>query len=99
RVLFYENGNPASTLSAAEGKAVSGSGNISARGNVVWKSDAEGIALYTPNGEYDSVRNLVVSSSTVRIVYPDKEITGVGFEATPDLSRIVIKNNRVVIQK
>ncbi len=89
-------GKPIALSSSAYGGIELQDGDMLLNGHVVVVS-TEGSTLSTDWLHYHRRKELITSTAPVRIVRPDSVTTGVGLEATSDLSRVKIFKQRVVI--
>lgn len=112
-VELYEKGKKSTTVTADEGLMLAGettaslslstfsvtlkAGDMFLSGNVVMVS-TEGNRLSTEWAHYQKERNLIVSQAPVKVIRPDSITEGVGLEATPDLAKVKIFNQTLVIK-
>lgn len=112
-VELYEKGKKSTTITANEGLMLAGEtmssltlstysltlepGDMFLSGNVVMVS-TEGNRLSTDWAHYQKKKDLIVSQAPVKVVRPDSVTEGVGLEATPDLSKVKIFNQTLIIK-
>lgn len=91
RVDFYgEDEKKTSELTAREGEINQSSRDMTATGNVVLQT-TEGTRMSTEQLRFVNATQRIVSDQLVRIERAGDELTGVGFESDPDLSRYEFK--------
>ncbi len=112
-IELFEKGKKSTTLMADEGLMLAGEtrsslilstfsvtlepGDMFLSGHVVMVS-TEGNRLMTDWAHYRKGADLIVSRAPVKIVRPDSTTEGIGLEATPDLSKVQIFNQTLVIK-
>jgi len=85
--FFDETGAKDGQLTAREGTYNKRLNRLEARGNVIIVRES-GVRLETPQLVYDELRNQIFSDSAFVLNEPPKrQITGVGFESDPQLSK------------
>lgn len=110
---LFDHGKKSTTVKADEGLMLAGEtrssltlstfsvalepGDIFLSGNVVMVS-TEGNRLMTDWAHYRKSVELIVSRAPVKVVRPDSITEGVGLEATPDLSKVKIFDQTLVIK-
>jgi LPS export ABC transporter protein LptC len=87
---FYRDGEYFSTLVADSGRAHTVTKNLFAWGDVVVETE-DGRRLETQELHYDNERNLIHNDVFDRLTRGEDVVTGIGLEASPDLSEVVIK--------
>lgn len=98
KVKFYNNDKLSSVLKSSKGKIDSQNNNFFTEDKTtVTTSDGE--ILYCDNLKYISKDKKIFTDSNVKIVRKDYIITGTGLEATPDLSVVIIKQNKTVLKR
>jgi len=96
-IRFFENSEPSSSLEAGAGEIqTSGARDLWAWDQVVMTS-TDGARLTSEWLHYISEKERIVSTAPVTIVRPGTTIQGVGWEATPDLSEVLVRQQRVEI--
>ena len=96
RVRFYQKGEYVSMLVAAKGRINTANYDIWAEGKCTMDT-AKGERLDTRNLHYRSDIQKIVTDDKVTLTRKDEVIYGQGMEATPDLSSIIIKKQRVEV--
>ncbi len=96
RISFYQNGEYVSTLVAAKGRINTGNYDIWAEGPCTIDT-AKGERLETSNLHYRSDIQKIVTDDKVTLTREDEVVKGQGMEATPDLSSIIIRKQRVEV--
>ncbi len=92
-VEIYDEGEVVSVLSADKGITYSDTGNMEIEGNVEIHSLVNDIKIRTQKMRWDSNKKLIISDDFIEEERENIFITGWGLEATPDLSKIVIKKD------
>lgn len=95
-IQFYEGEELSSTLESGRGEIHTGSRDLWAWDEVVMVS-TEGARLNSDWLQYVGEKDRIVSTAPVTIVRRGSTIRGLGWEASPDLSEVFIKNQRVEI--
>jgi len=90
--FFDREGLHNAILTSDEGDVYEKKNRLSARGNVVVKSDS-GMILLTEELHYLQKDDRVTSDEFVTVITDNDSLTGVGFSAAPDLSDWVILNS------
>jgi LPS export ABC transporter protein LptC len=93
---FYEQGQLSSTLQAGRGRMDSQTRDVWAWDSVVIIS-TDGARLASDWMHYISAKDRIVSTAPVTITRPGSVIHGRGWEATPDLSQVVVHQQEVEI--
>ena len=96
RVKFFSQGKYASTLRASSGTVSTENYDIWAQGDCYLET-VKGEKLFAKNLRYRSDIQKIVTDDPIRLERDKQVITGLGMEATPDLEKIVIKKQRVVV--
>jgi LPS export ABC transporter protein LptC len=97
-IKFYENGEYASTLIAEKGRVNMENYDMWGDGECTL-STAKGERLETSNLYYHASTEKVTSNDRVTLIRPNEIVRGRGFEATPNLGKIVIRNQTSEIKK
>lgn len=93
KLEFYDDqGKMTSTLTARRGTVDEKSGNMNAEEAVLLVT-TDGDTLETDEMNYDRDEDRITGPGHVRIRKPDRVLTGVGFEAKPDLSEYQVKQD------
>lgn len=95
-VRFFENGEPSSTLVAGQGRLQTDTKDLWAWGGVVMTS-TQNVKLTSDWVRYDSALDRILSTAPVTVVRGRSVSKGVGWEATPDLSKIIVHQQRIEI--
>lgn len=90
-IQFYEKGRPGAVMDAGRGRFFTDRRDLRAWDGVVMVS-TDGARLESPWMDYDATADLVTSTAPVTVTRPNTVLRGVGWEAKPDLSRVVVKN-------
>jgi len=89
---FYDNlGAHRAILTANEGEIVEGVNKLSAKGNVIVRSDS-GMVLRSEELHYDQAVGRIEADDFVTLVTPFDSLAGYGFSSAPDLTDWEIKN-------
>lgn len=97
KIDFYEDNKIVSQMKADKGYLNQKEEKIVTNGPIEIYGIKDKMKVFTSDAEYLNNPGKIVSSTPVRIEFPDKVMTGVGFEATPDFSRITILKNRTEV--
>jgi len=90
---FYDTlGTEKSVLTADGGHVQDGTGDMTALGNVRVVS-TEGDELTTEELRYFRTQDLISGPGFVRLSKPDRVVTGIGYEAKPDLTNYKIRED------
>ncbi len=89
--FFDREGQHNAVLTSDEGDVSEKENRLTARGNVVVRSDS-GLVLLTEELYYIQKDDRVISDDFVTVITSNDSLTGVGFSAAPDLSDWVILN-------
>jgi LPS export ABC transporter protein LptC len=93
KLEFYDDqGRVSSVLTARNGTVDEKSGNMTAR-EAVHLVTTDGDTLETVEMNYSRDDDRITGPGPVRIRKPDRVLTGVGFEAKPDLSEYQVKKD------
>jgi LPS export ABC transporter protein LptC len=93
-VRFYDKGEPGSELQAGRGRLFGDRRDLYVWDGVVLVS-TDGVKLETEWVDYKSALDLIMSTAPVTVTQKGSVVRGVGWEAKPDLSQIVIRNQEV----
>ncbi len=93
-IRFYRNEKPGSVVEAGRGRLHTDSRDLEAWNGVVMVS-TEGARLESPSMDYKSAQDLVVSTAPVVVTRGSSVIRGVGWEAKPDMSHMVVHHQTV----
>jgi LPS export ABC transporter protein LptC len=96
KIQFFEKGEPSSNVEAGQGRINTETKDLWVWENVVMTS-TDGVRLVSDHLRYDREQDRVVSTAPVTITKGGSVTRGVGWEARPDLSEIVIRRQRVEI--
>jgi len=92
RVDFFDrDGRHSAVMTSAEGEVLETTNLLTARGNVIVKSDS-GMVLLTEELYYEQDVDRVITDGFVTVITENDSLSGVGFSAAPDLSDWVIMN-------
>ena len=97
-VKFYEKGEYSSTLVADTGRINMETYDIWGDKNCIITT-TKGERLETKNLKYLSSTKKIVTDDNVLLLREKEKITGTGMEATPDLSSIIIKKQKVEMRQ
>jgi LPS export ABC transporter protein LptC len=93
RIQFYDAGRPGSKLTAGRGRIDSESRDVwASRGVVIISSD--GARLESDHMHYVASQDRILSTAPVVVRRGSSEARGIGWEATPNLSEVVIREQR-----
>ena len=98
KILFYEKGVEVSDLVAEKGRINTENYDIWGDGDCLLTT-RKGEVLKTRNLHYRSDIKKIVTDEKVKLIRPDEVIDGQGLEATPDLETIIIKKQKVTLNK
>lgn len=98
KIKFYQDGEQVSDLTADNGRINTENYDIWGDGECLLTT-VKGETLTTKNLHYRSDIRKIVTDEKVKLVRPDETITGVGMEATPDLETIIIRKQKVTLNK
>jgi len=93
RLKFFNRGVPGATLRADRGRLDTASRDMWADGSVVMVS-TDGVRLETDFMRYDSASDRFLSTAPVTLTRGASRVTGVGWEARPDLSEMIVRQER-----
>lgn len=96
RVKFYQNGLYSSTLVTESADVDLKTYDVVCHGKCTVDT-ANGEELDTTNLRYDSKKELIFSKDDVKIKRPNEVVYGKGFEADTKLEKIIIKNQKIII--
>ncbi|MBN1384975.1 MAG: LPS export ABC transporter periplasmic protein LptC [Elusimicrobia bacterium] len=99
KMSFYEAEKMSSVISADNAILHTGTGDISASGNVIIFSLLRDTTIFTDSINYFEKSGRVTSDTFVRQEKPDMTVTGVGLDANTDLSDITILSDVKVVKK
>jgi len=97
RVSFYDQDALSSNMESGRGRVHTGSEDLWAWDDVLIVS-TDGVRLTSDWMHYVGHENRIISTAPVTIVREGTVITGVGWEASPDLSEVVVHNQRVEVE-
>jgi LPS export ABC transporter protein LptC len=89
-IRFYDKGRPGASLDAGRGRFFTDRRDLRAWDGVVMVS-TDGARLESPWMDYDADKDLVTSTAPVTVTRQRSVLRGVGWEAKPDLSKVVVK--------
>lgn len=93
RLEFFDaDGSTTSTMTSERGKVEDGSGDMIAEGNVILIASS-GDTLTTERVHFEKTRDRIRGDQAFRLAKPDRVLTGIGFDAAPDLSDYEVKKN------
>jgi LPS export ABC transporter protein LptC len=95
-IRFYDEGKPGALLEAGKGRFHTGRKDLRAWDGVVMIS-TDGARLESDWMNYDAVQDLVTSTAPVTVTRGRSVLRGIGWEAKPDMSRVVVRKQRVEI--
>ena len=90
---FFEDDKPKSHVRAARGRFDTATSDIWAGGGVILVS-TDGARLESDWMNYDSAMERVTSTAPVRITRGNSKVEGVGWEARPDMSELIVRHQR-----
>lgn len=90
---IFENKKKVSEMTARHADINTETKNIFARGNVRMISYKDAVSVYAETMTFDNSLNKFFSNGFVRLDRGDSITTGIGLEATKDLSEVIIKDN------
>jgi LPS export ABC transporter protein LptC len=93
RLQFYEGSGPRSTVTAARGRFDTATRDMWAGGGVVLVS-TDGARLESDWMNYESAADRITSTAPVTITRGQSEVKGIGWEARPDLSELIVRRQR-----
>lgn len=96
-IKFYENGVYVSTLVSERGRINMENYDIVGEGKCTLDT-VKGERLETSNLSYQSAAKLITTPEKVKLIRPSEIVYGTGMEATPDLSTIKIRKQRVEVR-
>jgi len=96
-VHFYSESNATSKLVANEGEVNSVTYDMTCWGKCLLEN-SKGESLKTESLSYNSAEKKIFTESKIVLVRQGQKIVGRGFEATPDLESIIIKNQELAIE-
>ena len=96
-VYFYSEQNATSKLVANEGEVNSVTYDMNCWGKC-FLENSKGESLKSDSLSYSSSKKIIFTESKIVLVREGQKIVGKGFEATPDLQSIIIKNQELAIQ-
>jgi len=96
-VHFYSESNATSKLVADEGEVNSVTYDMTCWGRC-FLENSKGESLKTDSLSYSSTEKKIFTESKIVLVRQGQKIVGKGFQATPDLESIVIKNQELAIE-
>ena len=96
-VHFYSKLNATSRLVADEGEVNSVTYDMTCWGKCLLEN-SKGESLKTDSLSYNSAEKKIFTESKIVLVRQGQKIVGRGFQATPDLESIVIKNQELAIE-
>jgi LPS export ABC transporter protein LptC len=95
-IQFYEQGRPSSTLKAGHGRVDSETRDVWASDGLVMVS-TEGVRLESQHMHYTRGKNIITSTAPVTLIRGESRIRGTGWQATPDMSELVILKQKVEV--
>ena len=95
-VQFFDKGRPGSELDAGRGRVDTKTNNVDAWDNVVLVS-TDGARLNSDWMKYISSLDKIISTAPVTVVRGGSVIRGVGWEAAPNLSQVIIRDQQLEI--
>lgn len=96
-VHFYSQANTTSKLIANEGEVNSVTYDMTCWGKCLLES-SKGESLKTESLSYSSAEKKIFTEDKVVLIRQGQKIVGKGFQATPDLESIIIKNQELAIE-
>lgn len=90
-IRFYDNGRPGATMDAGRGRFFTDSRSLRAWDGVVMVS-TDGARVESPWMDYNAKADLVTSTAAVTVTRQRSVLRGVGWQAKPDLSKVVVRN-------
>jgi LPS export ABC transporter protein LptC len=93
-IRFYDKGRPGTVLEAGRGLLRTDRKDMRAWDGVVMVSTT-GARLESPWMDYQAAEDRVVSTAPVTVTRGKSVMRGVGWEAKPDLSRLVVRHQTV----
>lgn len=97
-IKFYENGAYVSTLVSERGRINMENYDIVGEGACTLDT-VKGERLESSNLHYQSSTKLITTIERVKLVRPSEIVYGTGMEASPDLSSIKIRKQRVEVRQ
>lgn len=94
RMRFFDRGRPGAEMEAGKGRLFPGRRDLVAWDGVVMVS-TEGATLKSDWMEYSGALDLVTSTAPVTVTRGGSVVRGTGWEAKPDLSKIVVRRQTV----
>ena len=98
RMEIFKNGRPATRLSARAGFLRTDNNDLRLSTGVVVTSLEDGAILKTEELLYSSARAKFFTEKEVTIIRKDGVVHGQGLEASPDLSKVTIFNQRTQLK-
>jgi LPS export ABC transporter protein LptC len=94
KIRFLDNGRPGTLMQAGRGRYFTETGSLQSWDGVVLVS-TEGALVESPSMNYDARRDLVTSTAPVTVTREDSVLRGIGWEAKPDMSRVIVHHQTV----
>ncbi len=93
-IRFFEKGKPGAKMDAGKGSYFTDTGNLRSWDGVVLVS-SDGARVESPSMDYNASLDKVTSTAAVTVYRIDSVLRGVGWEAKPDLSHVVVHHQKV----
>jgi LPS export ABC transporter protein LptC len=94
KIRFLEKGRPGTLMQAGRGRYFTETGSLRSWDGVVLVS-TDGALVESPWMDYDAPRDLVTSTAPVTVTREDSILRGIGWQAKPDISRIIVHHQTI----